>query len=464
MNKLHPLDITIIFCYFLFILFIGIKLWRKERRSDVKSFLLAGRQLTLPSFVATLVSTWYGGILGVGEFSYKFGISNWLVFGVPYYFAAAIFGIFIAKNACSLELYTIPHQLEKAYGKTVSLIGAFFVFVMTVPAAYVLMLAVLLKFLFSLPLIWGLIIGTLISTCYVLIGGFKSVIRTDIVQFSLMFASFLILLPVAYFTYGGLNFLSSNLPANHLVWHGGQGAQYIIVWFFIALATLIEPSFYQRCFAAKTEKVAQRGIFYSIIFWIFFDFLTTFTGLYARAILPNLNDPVTSYLVLAQKLLPPVFFGLFLTGLLATIMSTIDSYSFLAAMTFGRDLLWRLKNEDSTQNIKRYTRIGLILSGVLAIVIAYYAQSVIRIWKDLGSIGTPALMIPMVTSFFPKLRMDKKSVIVSIIGSALISGVWVFSKSFNAGKYLLGIEPIYPGLGFAGVIFVINYVFKKDDL
>ncbi|MBC8185541.1 sodium:solute symporter family protein [candidate division KSB1 bacterium] len=463
MNKLHILDLIIIFGYFFFILYIGIKLWRTEQKSDIKSFLLAGRQLTLPSFVATLVSTWYGGILGVGEFSYQYGISNWLVFGIPYYLAAAIFGIFIAKKARSLELYTIPHQLEKAYGKTVSLIGAVFVFIMTVPAAYILMLAVLLKYIFGIPLIWGLITGTVVSTSYVLIGGFRSVIRTDILQFSLMFAGFLILLPVAYFNFGGLSFLQNNLPSNHLIWHGGQGAQYIIVWFFIALGALIEPSFYQRCFAAKTEKVAQRGIFISIAFWIFFDFLTTFTGLYARAILPNLTDPVTSYLALAQKLLPPVFLGLFLTGLLATIMSTIDSYSFLAAMTFGRDFLWRIRNEETSDNIKKYTRLGLILSGILAIVIACFAQSVIRIWKDLGSIGTPALVIPMAVSFFPKLRMEKKFVIVSIIGSALISGIWVFSKSFNSGEYLLGVEPIYPGLGFASLMFIINRAKQRLD-
>jgi len=464
MNRLHPLDWLIISSYFIFILYIGIKLWRKEQKSDIKSFLLAGRQLTLPSFVATLVSTWYGGILGVGEFSYQYGISNWLVFGIPYYFAAAIFGIFIAKKARALELYTIPHQLEKAYGKTVSLIGAIFVFIMTVPAAYILMLAVLLKYIFGLPLIWGLIAGALVSTCYVLIGGFRSVIRTDILQFSLMFIGFLILLPAAYFNYGGFTFLQRNLPATHLIWHGGQGAQYIIVWFFIALGTLIEPSFYQRCFAAKTEKVAQRGIFISILFWIFFDFLTTFTGLYVRAILPNLSDPVTSYLVLAQKLLPPVFFGLFITGLLATIMSTIDSYSFLAAMTFGRDIWWRLKKEESSKKIKKYTRFGLIFSGILAIVIAYFAQSVIRIWKDLGSIGTPALVIPMAVSFFPKIRMGKKIVTFSIIGSSLISGTWVFSKLFNDGEYLLGIEPIYPGLGFALILFLFGLLNKRNIL
>jgi len=37
------------------------------------------------------VATWYGGILGVGEYTWRYGVSNWLVFGVPYYLAAAGF-------------------------------------------------------------------------------------------------------------------------------------------------------------------------------------------------------------------------------------------------------------------------------------------------------------------------------------------------------------------------------------
>ena len=253
MNNVHTIDLVFILIYLFFLLFIAIRLWQ-NKRENVEDYLLAGRQLTLPSFIATMVSTWYGGILGVGEFTYLYGISNWLVFGVPYYLAAFIFAMFLAKRSRRSQIYTIPHQLDISYGKAPSILGAFFVFIMTVPAAYVLMLAVLLRFLFGMPLICGLIIGALISTCYVLVGGFKSVIRTDIVQFILMFAGFLILLPVAFVNYGGFSFLQNNLPATHLIWHGGQGAQYIIVWFFIALATLVEPSFYQRCFAAKTEK------------------------------------------------------------------------------------------------------------------------------------------------------------------------------------------------------------------
>lgn len=463
MNQLHPIDTSIIFGYFLFILILGFKRWRLDRLSDAKDFLLASRKLTLPAFIASLVSTWYGGILGVGEFSYRYGLSNWLVLGVPYYFAAALFGIFLARKARSLNLYTIPHQLERAYGKPASLLGALFVFVMTVPAAYVLELAVLLKFFFGWRLGWGLIIGTILSTSFVLIGGFRSVVRTNLAQFILMFGSFVFLLVVAFFHYGGFGYLQARLPIGHLNWHGDHGASYIIVWFFIALETLIEPSFYQRCFAAKTQRTAQFGIFISILFWIFFDFLTTFTGLYARATLPELTDPMSSYLALSHQLLPPMALGFFFIGMLATVMSTIDSYTFLAAITFGRDFLWRIKAKATPQEINRYTRIGLVLSGIVAIAIAAYAGSIIRIWKDVGSIGTPALLIPVVTSLFPRIRMHKRFALVSIIGSAMLSATWLFSARITSGHYFYGIEPIYPGLAFSMLMWGISQL-KKSRL
>jgi len=461
MTRLHFLDVLFIVTYIFFIIYIGFRLWR-SRKNDAQNYLLAGRRLTLPSFIATLVSTWYGGILGVGEFSYIYGISNWLVFGVPYYIAAFIFAMFIAKKARRLRLYTIPHQLDRSYGKGPSLLGAFFVFIMTAPAAYVLMLAVLVNFILGWPLFTGLIVGTLFSICYVWQGGFRSVVRTDIVQFSLMFGAFALLLPFSIIKFGGPGFLQQNLPHTHFLWDGGQGFQYIIVWYFIALATLVEPSFYQRCFAAKSEKIAKRGILYSILFWILFDFMTTTTGLYARAALPNLENPVSSYLALSAKVLPIGLHGLFLTGLLATIMSTIDSYTFLAAMTIGRDVLWRLSNREDDESISRYTRLGLILTAVVSIGIAYWAQSVIKIWKELGSIGTPALLLPLASSFSQRWKMRPKFAFVTMISGAAVSGFWTATKYIvllgGDGNYWFGVEPIFPGLLITLVLFFIDKI------
>ena len=79
----------------LIVIYLGLLLrlaYRRGRREDeaTREYLLAGRTLTLPAFVATLVSTWYGGVLGVGEYSYLHGLSNWIVLGCPYSIAFAI--------------------------------------------------------------------------------------------------------------------------------------------------------------------------------------------------------------------------------------------------------------------------------------------------------------------------------------------------------------------------------------
>ena len=129
--------------YVLFLLYAVLRVMRKPAVGAVE-YLVAGRRLTLPAFVATLVSTWYGGILGVGEYAWRHGLSNWLVFGVPYYICAALFAFLLAARARRSRLLSIPDLLEQRYGRGPALLGAGTLFVMTAPAAYVLMLGVAL--------------------------------------------------------------------------------------------------------------------------------------------------------------------------------------------------------------------------------------------------------------------------------------------------------------------------------
>ncbi|MBI4365150.1 MAG: hypothetical protein HY568_06955, partial [Candidatus Latescibacteria bacterium] len=191
-----------------------------------------GRRLALPSFVATLVTTWYGGVLGVGEYSYRYGISNWLVFGVPYYLGAAIFALFVARRARRSELYTVPDQLDRAYGRTAALIGAGVIQVLSSPAPYILMLGILIQMIFGWPLVPAILVGAVVSTAYSFRGGMRSVVNADNLQFVLMFAGFLVALPLLAARFGGLEFLRAQLPASHFVWHGGNAPQYVFVWYF----------------------------------------------------------------------------------------------------------------------------------------------------------------------------------------------------------------------------------------
>ena len=428
----------------------------RSRRGEnsLDEYIVAGRRLSLPAFVMTLVSTWYGGILGVGEFSYKFGLSNWFVFGAPYYLCAIIFALFIAGRARRTRFYTIPDQLEKAYGRSVSLAGAFFIFVLATPAPYVLMIGVLCHMLLGWPLWLGTVLGALLSMIYAFRGGLSAIVRTEIFQFLLMYAGFVIILIFAVRQFGGWEFLRASLPPTHLTWHGGNSPQYIFVWYFIAMSTLVDPNFYQRCYAAKNETVARNGILISVLCWMLFDFMTTTTGLYAAVILPHLQNPAESYPQLAMKLLPPVARGLFFLSLFATIMSTIDGYAFLSAVTLGKDLLWKFYGKGNENLATRFSRFGLVITFIGAVSLALWSQSVVDIWYQLGSLTTPALLLPLAASFSEKWKMPARWALLSMFLSAAISGFWMLTG--KNGEYWLRLQPIYPGLAASAVCFIFS--------
>ncbi|MGE5235838.1 MAG: sodium:solute symporter family protein [Acidobacteriota bacterium] len=425
--------------------------WR-DRTRVVLDYLLAGRRLSTPAFVATLVATWYGGVLGVGEYSYRFGISNWLVFGVPYYLAALLFAFGLAARARATTALSIPDQLRASYGPLAGRVGAVLVLVVAIPAAYVLMLGELAKAYLGVPLAWAVVAATLFTAVYVAAGGFRGVVDTNVLQFCLMFLAFFIVLPAALTRIGGFGALWAALPASHRSWNGGLPAQAVLVWYVIALQTLVEPTFYQRCYAARSPAVARRGVLISIGFWVLFDFLTTLTGLAARVLLPHLSDPVLAYPELGRLVLPPLANAMFAVGLFATVMSTAHSYLFLAAATIGHDVAPELARRVDE---RAWTMAGLLLAGAAAVALALALRSVVAIWHDVGSIVTSALLLPLGLAHGPaRWRFTPVGAVVSMGVAALAASGWILARAAD-GSYPLGLEPIFPALATSMFVWLL---------
>jgi SSS family solute:Na+ symporter len=443
------IDIFFIAGYFGAILFIGFRASRKHK-SSTDEYLLASRTLTLPMFIATLVSTWYGGILGVGEYSYRYGISNWIVFGVPYYFFALIFALTLAKKARATNLFSIPDKLYDAYDAKTSLLGAALTFVLVSPAPYVLMLGILVQLMFGLNLTLSVILSSAAALVYLYSGGFRSDVYTNAIEFILMFIGFAVIVPFSYAKFGGFDFLQHHLPPLHLTWNGGNSLQFVIVWFFIAMWTLVDPAFHQRCYAAKDGATAQRGILLSIPFWLVFDFMTSTAGLYARAALPNLQQPVFAYPMLAEITLPSIAKGLFYIGMLATIMSSLSSLTFIGGVTIGNDMIGRIlsheKPEIRAAAITVWTKIGLIITAILAIVLALGIPSVVKLWYVIGTCVIPGLLVPLMASYGPRFHIPARYAFAAMSLGWLTSTAWLLYGQFNNGVYLFDVEPMYPGL------------------
>lgn len=463
--ELSHWDSSVLVIYLFLLIIVGFRAYKRTNTRDQTDFLLGNRSLSLPAFVATLVTTWYGGILGIGEFSYRYGISTWLIFGLPYYIFAALFAVLIAKKIRSAGHFTIADMFYEHHGPPVGFLGSIFLLFMTTPAPYILMISFLLQLILGWSFLLCLLIGTLASTIYVFFGGFRSIVQTDKLQFILIYGGFILILIYLINTYGGISFLLSGLSADHLDWFGGNSFQYIMVWFFLASWTFIDPGFHQRCSAAASLQTARKGILVSIIFWFIFDFLTITTGLYAAAVMDGIN-PVLSYPLLADHLLPPFIKGLFLTGLLAVIMSTIDSFSLLSAITFGRDLVWRVRGGGSDK-ITFYTRMGLILTAILSIIFCILFPSVIKLWYVIGSLFIPPMLPPLITAYFPKFKLRASYTLFVMLTSFFVSlylFVWGQVHLENdTPVYLWNIEPFFPGLLISIISYLFFNLFKSNN-
>ncbi|MBR4985359.1 MAG: sodium:solute symporter family protein [Proteobacteria bacterium] len=447
------LDAVLVGIFLALTLAIGLR--QRSGSGESAHYLLGGRALTLPAFIATTVSTWYGGILGVGEYAWSYGISNWLVFGVPYYVGAFLFAMLLSRRARQSESLTLPHRIEATYGPAAGKCAAILIFLTTIPGAYMLIMGTLVSLSFGLSQATGILITAVFVVTYLWRGGFRAVVRTDGIQMALMFGSFMLLTAVLLFAHGTEPL--TTLPASHLEPDGGQPLGSILIWYVIALSTLAEPNFFQRAFAAKTPEIARRGLLISIAFWIAFDMMTTLCGLYARALMPDLSVPLHAFPALAAKVLPAGAVGIFFAGLFATVLSTLDSNLFTTATTLGRDLWPQSSRFSDTSR----TRIGLIAGALFASVIALASGSVIKIWKIFGSVSAASLLIPILASYYPHLRLSARGAVVLMTASSLTTVVWFAAAKLGDGTYWLGLEPLFAGFGVALVIYAADRIIRR---
>lgn len=455
----QPLDWSLLALYLLFLLIVGF--WR--RKQDAEDYLIASRSLSLPLFVATLVATWYGSILGAGEFVYSYGLAAWTTNGLPYYVFAILFALFLAPRVrgSSADLYTIPDKLAREYDRKTALLGAIFAFIYATPATYVLMAGTLLQLLFGWPLLPAMLVGIVFSVIYVYRGGFLSDVRVNTLQFVLMFTGFAVAAWLCLRHFGGIAMLRApgSLPPTHLQLLGGNGLGWAVVWFFIALVTLTDPGFHQRCYAARTPRIAAGGILLAVLCWFAFDALTTTTGLFARALVPGLTDGKMAFPALAERIMPPGIKGLFYVGMLAPIMASTVSYTFIAAITIGRDFIWRLRGDADSRHLPAYTRYGLILTSALAIVIALAIPSVVRQWYVFGNIFVPGVLIPLLGAYAPSPRWKAPATYAfysMLCGASVALGclLWGWHHGgYDNPNYPLGWQPMYPGLLVAALIY-----------
>ena len=423
---------------------------KRSSSSSLLELLVMGRRLTLPFFIASLTASWYGGLIGVTSIAFEKGLYTFITQGVFWYFTYLFFAFFLASRLTSLKALTLPDLVEKNIGRRSAKWVAVVNFFHVLPVAYVTSIGLFLQVFTPLSFTSSMIVGVFFVILYSLFGGLRAVVYSDLVQCFVMCLSVFVVLLFSIQIYG-IDYLPRHLPSSYFTLRSDESWGNLFAWAFIALTPLIDPGFYQRCFAVKSRQISKKGILICTFIWICFDISTTTGAMYARATLPDAN-PQNAYIIHALDILPMGWRGFFLGGIVASLLSTIDSYLFLAATTLYFDLgnkKWREK--------KGSYLFCLLLAGVPCILLGILFDGDIKdIWITLGGLSVSCLLVPLMASFFFPRHITDTSFLISSITGAVAVLFWkiLAPSSLNA---------LYIGTFSCLFCFVLCVLFRKTQ-
>jgi SSS family solute:Na+ symporter len=399
---LGALDFTVIGAYLLGMLTIGALVARRIR--GFQDYFVAGHRMTAPLLVCTLVSTYYGldVLFGGSEVSYQEGLVAWFAYTRPYYIAILIAALAVAPRLRRYPFLSLPDALGHFYGNGTRAVGAIASFFYSLPFMAIMGIGVLLDVVLDIPYPVGVMAGAGVALLYTLMGGLLADALTDTVQFVLMCVTLGIAAALTLEGMGGVEELRTSLPPSFFEPTGTYPPAVLIVFAGSALSVLVEPAFYQRIFAADRYRSVLVALLVGVVLWAAFDWIVTIMGMAAAA--SGLEtDPTYALLTITLDVLPVGLKGAFVAGVLATAMSTIDSYLLISGGNLSYDLYRPLRRPDlGDRALLRLTRWCTAVAAVACVMMALFFQSIVSAWIFMSTLLTATVLVPLLAALYLK--------------------------------------------------------------
>lgn len=172
----------------------------------------------------------------------------------------------------------------------------------------------------------------------------------------------------------------------------------------------------------KNSRAMKRGIWMGAIFLFIWTYALGFSGLLGRAINPNLTVPDEIGPWLAVNVMPGIFGGIILAGIVAGIQTTVAAMAIIVTSSIAKNVLKELKPSISIREIKIASRWTMGLCLALAMALALFEPPLIQ-WIVYFSVGgmEAATFGPILLGMFWK-RGNKWGTLAAIfIGMILYS-------------------------------------------
>jgi SSS family solute:Na+ symporter len=436
-EHISPFDLVVVGLYLLMMLGIGYYIYRKA--PSFEEFLLAGRTMTTPVLVCTLASTYYGldVLFGTSELAYNDGIVAFFGYSemslAIYFFAAYA----LSTRLREARFTSLPEILDRHYGLPSSIVGALASILYSIPALSLFAIGRLCEVMFGIDAPVGALLLGGIALVYTLWGGLWAVAITDTIQFVLMCITLSIAIPILMSNLGGFEAIALVAPEGYFAPFGGIPIWLMIAYAATGLSILVDPGYYQRIFAARSPKQARNAMLISLAIWVAYDWLVTAGGMLARAgvaagVIPADIHSNDALLVAVTMALPVGVTGLFLAGVLATAMSTVDSYTLVSGSNFVFDLYRPLRKPNaSDQELVRLTKYGIVASFVLGVAMAFLFERLMSLWVFMATLLTSTVLVPIFAALYWKGKKTGAAGLMSCVVGLL-----------SVGAYYIGIQQL----------------------
>lgn len=463
MQNTHPIILICIAAYITVIVVVGIYLTRKKvKNSD--DFVVANRSLPTIVLIGTLLATWCGagGITGSANMIWQ----NGPLFGILIFIGAPIGMILlylVSGKVRQATTYTIPELFELRYGTTARAIATVCIVLgyIGILASQFMAAGNIVNLVTGIDIKTATIVSGILIVLLAVTGGMVSVAYTDAMSAFLIVGGFFIAIPMLSGQIdGGFLGMFANLPAGKNTFSGNlnviQAIGYIFPIFFLVLG---DQNMIQRIGAAKDVKTAKRsgkGLVVAEVLVCALIIITVTTGIF---LIPEMDNPDTVIFQLAIGFLPPVIAGLLLSGCMAFVITTGDSYVLSIASNITYDIWGRFinKNADDKQKL-RFLRISAFAVAIVAYILGEFFPDILSVqmyaYSMYGASITPAL----VCALFSK-NVTKAGGLAGILGGGISTIIWevVLKSPFGIKSAIITVP-----LSFA-LIFIVSYFTKNGN-
>ena len=452
-----------IIAYLIVLFTVGVILsFRAKTQED---FMVAGRRLTAPVLVGTLLATWIGSgdIFSVADLSYHHGYSS--LIGSAGGWLGIIVVFFIAGRVREFGQYTVPDILEVRYNQWARLLAT-----VTTIIAYVTIVSYqfrgggwVLNIISEgrVGVETAMIVVAVFVIFYTLTAGMISVAYLDVINGLIIIGGVFLAIPFLIQHVGGMDQIVTNVtPRKHPIL--GNMSLVRAMGYFVPtlLLALGNGNMYQRFFSAKNPREAKKAVVGWVIGVILLGIAIQSLAVIGSSYFKGLSTTESGKIILlvAHQGVPVIIGCILIASIVAIIISTANSFLLVPATNVMRDIYQRFINPGvSDKEIVLYSRIVVVILGFCSYSLISFFPRILdaayAAYTVYGAGITPAL----IATFFWK-RATPMAGVVSIFSGMVVTIVWEVIKKIQ-GHFLLDLPAVYPALFCSIVLLVILSLF-----